>query len=164
MMWAVGIDPDKEKSGVAFWNMHSQKFQDIVCWDFPEIIEKFRMSEFKSWTGIIRIEAGHLIKKSNWDARRRSSYMRGLAIDQQIRIFEKEAKNVGQNNMVGELLVLYLRRLGYKVEEVSPLGKKQWDTNEKFKRLTGSDLGTNQEKRDAGMLVYQWKENQCPPF
>ena len=87
------------------------------------------------------IEAGWLHKKSNWHGRAGQTKSVG----------EKIAKSVGRNHQVGILLKEYCEIKGIKHTLVKPKGKVKADY---FKKLTGYTKRTNQDQRDAGMLVF----------
>lgn len=134
----IGIDPDTEKSGVACWDSELKAFDYIKTMSFWEIIEEFALWNipFK-----VHIEAGWLIKKSNWHANKKQSKIVG----------EKIAKNVGSNHQVGILLKEYCEHNNIEYRLVKPKGKLNAKT---FKNITGYEDSTNPEKRDAGMLVF----------
>ncbi len=133
----VGIDPDIDKSGFAVWNSHQQSFVEITALPFFDLIERLE------WLGDVTVvvEAGWLIKKSNFHGRKGQSKAVG----------EKIAKAVGANHQVGKLLVEWCRSNNIDVVEIKPLGKVDSD---KFKMMTGWHDRTNSEHRDAAMLVF----------
>jgi len=147
-MFVVGIDPDLKKSGVAVWDVNKQDFVDVTAWTFPQLIEKFRTNYLKSNVVLVRVEAGWLHKKSNWHG---SQGYRA----------EHIAKKVGWNQGVGMKIVEYLRVLGYRVEEVQPIGK-HWKDGKAFTRATGWESRTNQDMRDAALLVYEYNKLASP--
>lgn len=131
----IGIDPDLDKSGVALYR--SDKSLELECLNFPNVLKLF--DKHKADIQKVVIEAGWLIPKSNWHGAKN------------IRIGERKAKNVGENHAVGKLLECCARAYGLEVQLLTPQGKKN---AEEFKRITGYQGSTNQEKRDAGLLVY----------
>lgn len=133
----IGIDPDVEKSGVAVYDTEDKSLE-LKTLDFWSIIE-----EIESYLVPVTlvIEAGWLIKKSNWHGTSKQSKTAG----------ERIAKNVGSNHQVGKLLAKYCESKGIKYSLVKPIGKLDHNT---FKKITGYKGRTNQEVRDAGMLVY----------
>ena len=133
----IGIDPDLEKSGVAVlgkshFELKNLKFADVVelFYDQQDMIKK------------VVIEAGWLNKKSNFHMRAGQSKAKGESI----------ARNVGENHATGKLLVQMAQHLGLPVVEVKPTKSKT--NSEDFNRLTGWVGRTNQEQRDAGMLIW----------
>ncbi|MFW1997271.1 hypothetical protein ACG904_20360, partial [Acinetobacter guillouiae] len=88
------------------------------------------------------IEAGWMNKKSNLHS----------CIGQSKRAGERIAKNVGENHATGKLLVEMAKSFGLAVVEVRPTKTKK--NSEEFNRITGWQGRTNQEQRDAGMLIW----------
>jgi hypothetical protein len=134
----IGIDPDIDKNGVAIWDSEKKQFDSIAVLDFWDLISVFIDLKFWAYETHVIIEAGWLIKKSNWHGGR------GV-------MAQRIAKNVGMNHQVGILLAEYCERYDIPYELVKPKGKIKADT---FKKLTGWPERTNQEKRDAAMLVF----------
>lgn len=135
----IGIDPDLEKSGVAILGQ-SLQLKNLT---FPETVELFRtlQDEIKK----VVIEAGWLNRKSNFHGRYGQSKSKGEAI----------ARNVGENHATGKLLVEMAKSLGLAVVEVRPTRTKL--KAEDFNRITGWQGRTNQEQRDAAMLIVSMK-------
>lgn len=135
----IGIDPDLEKSGVAILGQ-SLELKNLT---FSETVELFRthQDEIKK----VVVEAGWQNKKSNTHGR----------IGQSKIVGERIAKNVGENHATGKLLVEMARSLGLPVVEVKPTRTKL--KAEDFNRITGWQGRTNQEQRDAGMLIWGMK-------
>lgn len=89
------------------------------------------------------IEAGWLNKKSNLHGRYGQSKRAG----------ERIAKNVGErNHAAGKLLVEMAKSLNLSVVEVRPIRKKK--NSEEFNRITGWVGRSNQEQRDAEILIF----------
>ena len=135
MKLIIGIDPDLDKSGVAIWA--SDKTLKLECLNLPELVGFFTAN--KNEIEKVVIEAGWLIKKSNWHG------------GAKLGIAEKKAKNVGENHATGKHIECFARAIGLNVQLLKPQGKK---THDEFVRITGYEGRTNPEKRDAGMLVY----------
>lgn len=135
----IGIDPDLEKSGVAVIDGSLQLFNLT----FPELMELF--SENKDKIKKVVIEAGWLNKKSNFHARYGQSKNAG----------ERIAKNVGENHATGKLIAQMAEYYGFKVLLVRPTCKKL--NAEEFNRLTGWTGRSNQETRDASLLIFGMK-------
>ena len=133
----IGIDPDLEKSGVAVLGQ-SLELKNLT---FPETIELFRnhQDEIKK----VVIEAGWLNKKSNF----RFGHSKTAG--------EKIAKNVGENHATGKLLAEMAKSCGLAVVLVKP-SRSKVDSKE-FNRITGWQGRTNQEQRDAAMLIFGMK-------
>lgn len=89
------------------------------------------------------IEAGWLNTKSNF----RNIQSRLVA--------ERTAKNVGENHATGKLLVQMAESKGIPVLMIKPTRTKL--DSESFNRVTGWQGRTNQEQRDACMLIWAMK-------
>jgi len=134
----IGIDPDIDKSGVAVWDSSRCILESIECLSFFDAIETIELLD-EFYNAIVIIEAGWLIKKSNWHGAKNKN------------IAAKIGANVGANHQVGRLFAEYCteKDVNYVLER--PMGKK--DAKE-FKRLTGWTRRTNSEQRDSAMLVF----------
>lgn len=135
----IGIDPDLEKSGVAILS-HALELKNLT---FPETVDLFRSQQDQIKK--VLIEAGWLNKKSNVHGRYGQSKSAG----------ERIAKNVGENHATGKLLVEMAKSLNLNVVEVRPTRKKK--NSEEFNRITGWVGRSNQEQRDAAMLIFGMK-------
>lgn len=138
----IGIDPDTDQSGFAIWENGELELFNLK---FFEILH--RLEFMKSCCGIrgdrlkVIIEGGWLNTKSNWH-----NMGQGEA-----RV-AKVAKNTGANHQVGKLFVEMCEALGVEYEIRKPQsGKLDAKT---FKKITKYQGRTNQDARDAGMLVY----------
>lgn len=145
--WYIGIDPDVAKSGVALWNRPEQKFEAIGCMSFWELIRAIEHGGFGVYNygpgfAHIIIEAGWLNEKSNFHPK------------QGAKVREKMAKNIGMNHQIGKLLVEFCEMYGISYELKKPLGTKSIN-QQIFKQLTGWPERTNQDSRDAAMLVFK---------
>lgn len=133
----IGIDPDLEKSGVAILGSELQ----LKTMSFAETVELFRSQQDQIKKVVI--EAGWLNKKSNF----RFGHSKNAG--------ERIAKNVGENHATGKLLVEMAESLGLAVVKVKPTRSKL--NAEQFNKITGWQGRTNQEVRDAAMLIYGMK-------
>lgn len=133
----IGIDPDLEKSGVAVLKDGSLRLGNMRFYDLTQYFE-VNKDQIKK----VVIEAGWLNKKSNLHGRYGQSKRAG----------ERIAKNVGENHATGKLLVEMAESLGLAVVLVKPTKSKK--NSEEFNRITGWQGRTNQEQRDAGMLIW----------
>lgn len=153
----IGIDPDREKSGVALLDTASLKFMSLQTLPFPELLE-FLMYHRDMADRVTKkslkvvVEAGWLNLKSNFHG---YYGQRG----------EKIAKDVGANHETGKKIIEMCRHWGIDVEEKKPLalqfngfnlwkGKDGKITHEEFVELTGWSKQTNPEKRDAGLIAW----------
>ena len=137
----IGIDPDTEKSGSAVWSTTEKAFKDISTLAFFDLIALIERYNEKGFELIVFIEAGWLIKKSNWHVKK----------GQKKSVGEKIAKDVGANHQVGKLIAEYCENKKITYALIKPQGKKN---KAEFKRITGWEKVTNPEKRDAAMLVF----------
>jgi len=132
----IGIDPDIEKSGYAvmskggFVHIGNHPFF-VICDD----ITKFRNDGHSL---VVCIEAGWLHKKSNWHG--------GTGV-----VAQKIARNVGENHAAGKFFVQFCQHHGITYQEILPKGKIDAKT---FRSITGWQPRTNQEQRDAAMLIF----------
>ncbi|MFW6550097.1 hypothetical protein ACOCI4_01895 [Acinetobacter baumannii] len=133
----IGIDPDLEKSGVAVLKDGLLRLDNMRFYDLTQYFE-VNKDQIKK----VVIEAGWLNKKSNLHGR----------IGQSKHAGERIAKNVGENHATGKLLVEMAESLGLTVVLVKPTKSKK--NSEEFNRITGWQGRTNQEQRDAGMLIW----------
>ncbi len=139
----IGIDPDCELSGFAIWDIKKQEL-DVKKLSFFDIFDM--LSLLLNRIALVRIEAGWLNKKSNFHSHSKQSKAVG----------EKIAKSVGRNHEAGLKFVEMCKYLGIPYEEVKPLGTKGID-QEMFKKITKFTKRTNEDMRDAGMLVFKYK-------
>ncbi|HDG9822202.1 TPA: hypothetical protein PGG10_001177 [Acinetobacter nosocomialis] len=132
----IGIDPDLEKSGVAILGNDLQ----LKNLTFPETVELFR-NEQDSIKKVV-IEAGWKNKKANFRV--------GGGHSRQVN--EQIARRIGMNHATGILLAEIAQALGLAVLLVKPTKSKL--NAEQFNKITGWQGRTNQEQRDAGMLIW----------
>lgn len=131
----VGIDPDIDKSGVAV--LHDTKRIEYSVLSFVDLAGFVKMNA--KIIKCVYLEAGWLNKSIHHFAKNKS-------------IAGRIGKNVGQNHAAGQLLKQVIEAEGVKVILVKPT-KSKLDA-EQFKRLTKIETRTNQEQRDAVMLIW----------
>jgi len=131
----VGIDPDIDKIGVACL---VDGLLIINTMDFVSLIDFIRHQ--RSDITDVYVEAGWLNKKASWHAAKNMNIAANIGM------------KVGQNQAVGKLIVQSIRAAGLNVIEVKPTSKKL--DADQFKRLTKYQGRTNQETRDAAMLIW----------
>ena len=134
----VGIDPDVEKSGVAVWDSNEKSFDSIQCLSFFDTIETIKLAN-EFYSTLVIIEAGWLIKKSNWHGANNKN------------VAAKIGTKVGANHQVGKLLAEYCMNNNLPYILTVPQGKRN---AREFKCLTGWQGRTNSEHRDAALLVF----------
>jgi hypothetical protein len=145
----IGIDPDKEASGVAVLNRVSGQFTELKKLNFPKLIKL--IVSYKPDDVVFVVEAGWKNKSTwhyppnvhTWNGK--AAWMHGAKI----------GKDVGRNHDVGEQLVTCLTEWGFQVIEPRPDNAK-WDADF-FNLQTGHTGKSNQEVRDAGKLAWLYK-------
>ena len=137
----VAVDPDVDENGLAIWDKRIHSFIHIGKNRLFDVLERIRALVDDGEDVIVFIEAGWLIKKSNFHGRKGQSKAVG----------EKIAKAVGANHQVGKVIqeYCYVHYISYNL--IKPQGKKN---AAEFKRITGWQGRTNSEMRDAAMLVF----------
>ncbi|NNP68943.1 hypothetical protein [Acinetobacter sp. Ac_5812] len=133
----IGIDPDLEKSGVA------------VRWADALSLNNFTFIELKDFLEgkqpVIKkavVEAGWLNQKANFH----------YQPNQKKAVGENIAKKVGENHATGKLIVQLIESMGIPVQLIKPTRSKL--NSKDFNRITGWMKPSNQEQRDAAMLVW----------
>lgn len=133
----IGIDPDLVKSGVAIKSDMGLRLMNLT---FTELKNLFEQN-----TPLIKkvvIEAGWLNEKSNFHYHPKQTKAAG----------ERIAKNVGENHATGKLISELAASYGLVVELVRPTRSKY--NARDFNLITGWTGRTNQEQRDAAMLIW----------
>lgn len=135
----IGIDCDVENSGVAYYESDTRKLELSNLTFF----QLFDYLKFVSEQGkpLVVIEAGWL-NKGNWHAKSKGSAALNAKIGQR----------TGANHETGKKIVEMCEYLELPYKLVKPTKKKL--NAETFKNITGIIDRTNQEVRDAGMLVW----------
>lgn len=133
----VGIDPDLEKSGVAVKWVDALSLNNLTFVELKDLIERDKPIIKK-----VVVEAGWLNEKANFHNRPNQSKAAG----------ERIAKNVGENHAVGKLIVQLVESMGIPVQQLKPTRSKL--SSKDFNRITGWSKPSNQEQRDAAMLVW----------
>jgi hypothetical protein len=135
----IGIDPDIERSGVAILDAHNKMLvlKNLTFWQLYDFLHNNSERIL-----VVRIEAGWLNHKSNWHTCSGQSKTAG----------EKIARNVGMNHATGILICQMCVFLEILYEEVRPTSHKV--DAKLFKSITKYEDKTNQEQRDAAMLVF----------
>lgn len=145
----IAIDPDKDKSGVA-WLKPSTRQLEVSNLAFPMLLDYLQHA--KEVQGkiqeslIVVVEAGWMVAKSNFH-------------EAQGRRAEKIAKDVGANHETGRKIVEMCKHYGIEVIQHPPLikcwkGKDRKITHEELASFTGLMGRTNQDARDATLLAW----------
>lgn len=147
----IGIDPDVEKSGVAFLEYSTRKLE-VSNMTFPALLDYLRFVKDESIKNnqsvIVIIEAGYL-NHSNWHLKNSDTK----------RVASAKGNSTGRNHEIARKLVEMCRHYGLEVEEQRPL-KKCWSgkdgkiTHEELASFTGLMGKTNQDARDSALLAW----------
>lgn len=153
----IGIDPDSEKNGVAFFEKKTKRLEATTL-TFPELLDYIRQENRKALEADLRlvviIEAGWL-NKTHWHLNPFDSRQKCAKI----------GNDVGRNHETGRKIAEMLDHWGILHEEIKPLplkaggmnlwaGKDGKITAEELKALTGLTGRTNQEARDAALIAW----------
>jgi hypothetical protein len=144
----IGIDPDIEMSGFAAVG-RGELFQ-ITSMTVTQIIDYVdQMVDSKALTKdqiLVRVEAGHK-NKSVWSG---GVQYRKEASKSEV---AKIAVDVGRNMGVGITLIRHFKERGIDVEEVVPKTKGRKIDAAMLQKMCGWTSRTNQDQRDAAILV-----------
>ena len=145
----IGIDPDKDKSGVA-WLHVDGRVLEIDNLTFPELISYLQhckqVHEEHGESYIVVVEAGWLNKKSCFHKAQGARA-------------EKIAKDVGANHETGRKIIEMCEYYGINVTSIAPL-RKCWKgrdgkiTHEELASFTNIMGRTNQDGRDAALIAW----------
>ena len=149
----IGIDPDVDKSGVAYVEPESRILEamSLTFADLLDYLQELRdiLTE-RGQTFVVVVEAGWL-NKAHWHVGRGGSAARSAAI----------GNHTGRNHEVGRKIVEMCRHYGIEVVEQPPL-RKMWKgrdgkiMHKELQHFTGIMGKTNQETRDAALLAWEY--------
>ena len=147
----VAIDPDVDKSGVAFLHLPSRELH-CEARTFPELIDDLhatkQATDALGESLTVVVEAGWL-NRSNWHVQAGDSRRKAAAI----------GRAAGRNHEVGRKIVEMARHMGIETVEQRPL-QKCWRgtgrkiTHEELAAFTGYTARTSQDMRDAALLAW----------
>lgn len=139
-MILIGIDPDVDKNGFALIHNKNYELDNLT---FFELFKRFNnlKNDFKGVEIRVFIECGFL-NKSNWHKIKKGS----ASINANI------GNRTGRNHEVAYKLIEMCEFLNLTFFKVKPATRKK-DSKE-FKLITGISKRTNQEQRDAFMLIF----------
>lgn len=145
----IGIDPDVDKSGVAFLEVQSRKLE-VSSLRFPDLLSYLRFCKEKSSNTAfaVVIEAGWL-NRSNWHFSPRDSRAKCAEI----------GRAAGRNHQTGILIAEMCEAMGIEYHLQKPL-MKVWKgrdgkiTNAELSAFTGIMGRTNQDGRDAALIAW----------
>ena len=153
----IGIDPDSEKNGVAFYERKTKRLEATTL-PFPELLDYIRQENKKALEAnlqlIVVVEAGWL-NKTHWH----------LNIHDSRQKCAKIGNDVGRNHETGRKIAEMLEHWGITHKLVKPLalkvgGRNLWKgtdgkiTASEMKEMTGLTGRTNQEARDAALIAW----------
>jgi hypothetical protein len=134
----IGIDPDVEKSGFAAIQGDQLKLSNLTFFELFEELNKYKNKEVKP---VVFVECGFL-NKSNWHKKFGGS----AAVNAKI------GERTGANFETAKKIVEMCVYLGLPYEKIQPTKSKV--SSDYLKKVTGIDARTNQEQRDALMLIW----------
>lgn len=138
----IGIDPDVDKSGVAFIQKQgSNKIKELKCLTFFELFNFLSFYKEREEKPTVYIECGYL-NASNWHKKTNASAS----------INSKIGERTGANFETAKKIVEMCEYLGLEHVKVKPTRSKV--NADFFKQITGFTQRTNQEQRDAYMLIH----------
>ena len=147
----IAIDPDVDRSGVAFLHLPSRELH-CEAKTFPELIDDLhatkQATDALGESLTVVVEAGWL-NRSNWHTHARDSHRKAAAI----------GRAAGRNHEVGRKIVEMARHMGIETVEQRPL-QKCWRgpdgkiTAAELAQFTGYTRRTSQDMRDAALLAW----------
>jgi hypothetical protein len=135
----IGIDPDVDKSGVAFKQGKEIRLSNMTFFQIYDALKGVREANEKE-NILVYIECGYL-NKGNWHVTIGSN-----VINAQI------GQRTGANHQISKLLIQMCEFLDINFIAVKPTKSKV--NAEFFKQITKIETRTNQEQRDALMLIW----------
>ncbi|PKN16495.1 MAG: hypothetical protein CVU66_00665 [Deltaproteobacteria bacterium HGW-Deltaproteobacteria-23] len=154
--YIIGIDPDLTKSGFAVYDSQEKKMVQCEALSFSEL--QWKLKRFQP-DCFVRLEAGWLIKKSNWRTAKKLG--KKFSPSQASSIAERQAKNVGENHATGKLIEQYLKENNIPYELVRPFGATAFFRNTAmFQKTTGWSKRTNNDARSAAAICWGVNKNQ----
>jgi hypothetical protein len=138
----LGIDPDVSKSGVCLWDSKSKVIQELTCMTFPVLLDFLMSLKLHHATKLkVVIEAGWL-NKSNWHSKFNASHAFNAKI----------GERTGANFEVGKKLFEMCEHYG--IDAILAKPKRSKINAKDFSKITKYTKRTNQEMRDACMMVF----------
>ena len=147
----IAIDPDVDKSGVAFLHLPTRELH-CEAKTFPELIDDLhatkQAADALGEPLIVIVEAGWL-NHPNWHTNARDSHRKAAAI----------GRSAGRNHETGRKIVEMSRHMGIETVEQRPL-QKCWKgadgkiTAAELAAFTGYTARTSQDMRDAALLAW----------
>ena len=147
----IAIDPDVDKSGVAFLKPASKDLK--VCnLSYPELMDYLlqKKVECAGERLVVVVEAGW-IERGNWH----------LYYADNARIASAKGNSTGRNHETGRKIVEMSNHYGLETVEHIPLrkcwkGRDRKITQAELSCITGLNVRTNQDARDAALLAWDY--------
>jgi len=140
----IGIDPDVEKNGVATWYNNEIIVYNMTFFELFDFLYRMKNKPYEGYPDVpitVAIEAGWENKKTNWQYEGANR-----------RIANKVSSRIGANHETGKKIVEMCKYL--KVSYILCVPSKTKMKQTQFAMLTKYKKRTNQEQRDAAMLVF----------
>jgi len=134
----IGIDPDCDRSGIAFKNGNLIELSNLTFFQLFDYLSFYKEREMKP---VVYIECGFL-NKSNWHN------IQGKSNAYNSKIGER----TGANFEIAKKIIEMCEYLNLPYEKIKPTKAKI--KADVFKKITGITQRTNQENRDALMLIW----------
>ena len=134
----IGIDPDVDKSGIAFINGTTLTLENLTFFELFDMLKFYKEKEVKP---VVYVECGFL-NKSNWHKNSGKSAAFNAKIGEYTGANFETAKKICE--MCDYLNIPHIK--------IKPTQSKT--SSDYFKKLTGAKFKTNQEQRDAYMLIH----------
>jgi len=151
--YVIGIDPDTEKSGVAFLEVATRKLK-VSSLALPQLIDYLEFVKSKNETDNKKII---VVVEASWT----TTHNHHLAGKQTLASASKTGYNVGRNHQQGIVIVEMAKKLGFEVVEQPPL-RKCWKgvngkiTHKELAYFTGITGKSNQEERDSILISWNF--------
>ena len=133
----IGIDPDVDKSGIAVKCDLFTKLSNLTFFELFDLLSSYKETRENIE---VYIECGFL-NKGNWHKTNGSN-----SVNAQI------GQRTGANHEEAKKIVEMCKYLGIMCYEIKPTRSKV--NSDFFKQITKIEKRTNQEQRDAYMLIY----------
>jgi hypothetical protein len=139
----IGIDPDIDKSGFAFYSKPRKMLMECISLDYFELTQKLEHYDTYMKNYIVHLEGGWLNRSNNWHSKPGDNWAKRQRI----------SKNVGANHQAGLQIMKLLIHMDIPFIVVKPL-KPIFDDENLFKKITGWHGRTNKDARSAARYVY----------
>jgi len=141
-MILIGIDPDVEKNGVAIQNENNISLSNLTFFELFETLKDFKNKNVK-----VYVERGELNKSVHHLHKIPTNVRNIKAYCAQVGV------KVGKNFTAASLIIQMCEFLCLSYVIVKPTSRKL--DRVQFQKVTGIGYRTNQEQRDAFMLIFK---------